>query len=115
MKSKIIKITVLASACLMALAVYSKQSDQNSEPEAGSKIVDHSDVGEASSHDASSPETAADAAVRKAYSPYTGKGPATPPENFGKSKYPSHVFFGDTHHHTANSGDAFHGRQPPDS
>ena len=106
MKSKVIKITVLTTACLLALAVYSKQSDQNPEPEAG-KVLDHSDVGEASSHDTSTPETAADAATRKAYSPYAGKGPAAPPENFGQSKYPSHVFFGDTHHHTMNSGDAF--------
>ena len=29
------------------------------------------------------------------YSPYAGR------------KYPMHVYFGDTHHHTANSGDAF--------
>ena len=34
-------------------------------------------------------------AARKAYSPYAGK------------TYPMHVYFGDTHHHTANSGDAF--------
>ena len=31
----------------------------------------------------------------KAYSPYAGR------------KYPTRVFFGDTHHHTSNSGDAF--------
>jgi hypothetical protein len=31
----------------------------------------------------------------KSYSPYAGR------------KYPTRVFFGDTHHHTANSGDAF--------
>jgi hypothetical protein len=29
------------------------------------------------------------------YSPYTGR------------RFPTHVYFGDTHHHTANSGDAF--------
>jgi hypothetical protein len=34
------------------------------------------------------------AAARKAYSPFAGK------------TYPTHVYFGDTHHHTANSGDA---------
>jgi hypothetical protein len=33
----------------------------------------------------------------KAFSPYAGR------------KYPTRVFFGDTHHHTANSGDAFMG------
>jgi hypothetical protein len=35
--------------------------------------------------------------ARKRYSPYAGK------------DYPMHVYFGDTHHHTANSGDAFMG------
>jgi hypothetical protein len=34
-------------------------------------------------------------AARKAYSPFAGK------------TYPRHVYFGDTHHHTANSGDAY--------
>jgi hypothetical protein len=41
------------------------------------------------------PETPAQVAVKKKYSPYAGR------------KYPTRVFFGDTHHHTANSGDAF--------
>ena len=41
-------------------------------------------------------DTQADAA-RKHYSPYAGR------------TYPTHVYFGDTHHHTANSGDAFMG------
>lgn len=40
-------------------------------------------------------ESAAIAAARKAYSPYAQR------------KYPMRPFFGDTHHHTANSGDAF--------
>ena len=33
--------------------------------------------------------------AKKRYSPYADR------------KYPTHVYFGDTHHHTANSGDAF--------
>jgi len=33
--------------------------------------------------------------LKKRYSPYAGR------------NYPTHVYFGDTHHHTANSGDAF--------
>ena len=41
------------------------------------------------------PETAAQVEVKKKYSPYAGR------------KFPTRVFFGDTHHHTANSGDAF--------
>jgi hypothetical protein len=35
--------------------------------------------------------------AKKHFSPYAGK------------TYPTHVYFGDTHHHTANSGDAFMG------
>jgi len=42
------------------------------------------------------PEAQAEEA-RKRYSPYAGKA------------HPTHVYFGDTHHHTANSGDAFMG------
>ncbi len=40
-------------------------------------------------------ETPAQVETKKHYSPYADR------------KYPTHVFFGDTHHHTANSGDAF--------
>ncbi len=40
-------------------------------------------------------ETAGQVTQKKKYSPYTGR------------NYPTHVYFGDTHHHTANSGDAF--------
>ena len=52
-------------------------------------------------------DTAEEIALRNRYSPYVGKGPATPPPVYPKSAHPTHVFFGDTHHHTANSGDAF--------
>ena len=48
--------------------------------------------------DASAPPPKTDAekeGARKSYSPYAGR------------SYPTHVFFGDTHNHTANSGDAF--------
>jgi hypothetical protein len=41
------------------------------------------------------PETPAQIEVKKKYSPYAGR------------KYPTRVYFGDTHNHTANSGDAF--------
>jgi hypothetical protein len=40
-------------------------------------------------------ETPAQVETKKRYSPYAGR------------KYPTRVYFGDTHHHTANSGDAF--------
>ncbi|MFX7140023.1 hypothetical protein ABTH88_19055, partial [Acinetobacter baumannii] len=41
------------------------------------------------------PETPTSTEAKKRYSPYAGR------------KYLTRVFFGDTHHHTANSGDAF--------
>jgi hypothetical protein len=43
------------------------------------------------------PETAAQVEAKKRYSPYAGR------------KFPTRVYFGDTHHHTNNSGDAFMG------
>jgi Protein of unknown function (DUF3604) len=46
---------------------------------------------------APAPTTAELEAMKKGFSPYAGR------------KYPMHVYFGDTHHHTANSGDAFMG------
>lgn len=44
---------------------------------------------------ADSATSEADAEAAKRYSPYAGR------------QYPMRVYFGDTHHHTANSGDAF--------
>jgi hypothetical protein len=41
------------------------------------------------------PDTPAGVEAKKRYSPYADR------------KYPTRVYFGDTHHHTANSGDAF--------
>jgi hypothetical protein len=47
-------------------------------------------------------------AARKAYSPYTGKGPAAVvPDQATPPPYPVRAYFGDTHNHTANSGDSF--------
>jgi len=65
-------------------------------PAAGDDVVvkgafDHAD-GDTS---AAKPETAVQVATKKKYSPYSGR------------KFPTRVFFGDTHNHTANSGDAF--------
>ena len=53
--------------------------------------VDHYD----SEDHARKPETAQQVELKKKYSPYAGR------------KFPTRVYFGDTHHHTANSGDAF--------
>jgi hypothetical protein len=60
------------------------------EPEVGAKGLVDDDYGPEAraAHGAVSP-------AAKTYSPYAGR------------KYPMHVYFGDTHHHTANSGDSF--------
>jgi hypothetical protein len=106
MQSKVLKISLLASACVLAIVTYNKNVVAQSELVSDGKVLDHSDkAGEAANH----VETEADVALKKRYSPYAGKGPAAPPPNYGKSEYPTHVFFGDTHHHTNNSGDAFMG------
>ncbi len=106
MKSKALKISFLATACVLAIVAYTKSVDAQSEQQANAKVLDHTDQdGEASGH----VESEADVALKKRYSPYAGKGPAAPPENFGKSAHPTHVFFGDTHNHTTNSGDGFMG------
>lgn len=60
---------------------------------ANTKLVDDSEVAVVDAPNAN----AQNDALRKKYSPYAGK------------TYPMHVYFGDTHHHTANSGDAFMG------
>ena len=106
MESTNMKMSALAIACLIGLGACAKKAEAPvaAEPAVTQDIVD-SEGNEPA--EAAAPETAADAAVRKAYSPYTGKGPAAAPPNFGKSERPTHVFFGDTHHHTMNSGDAF--------
>jgi hypothetical protein len=78
----IFAVLMLASACAGPAA----------KPSAPAPSSDHTDH-------AASPQTAVSAAeaerMRQHYSPYAGR------------KYPTHVYFGDTHHHTANSGDAF--------
>jgi len=56
------------------------------------KLVDEAHAGEGAASGALEVTEA-----MKAFSPYAGR------------KYPTRVFFGDTHHHTSNSGDAFMG------
>ena len=106
MQVTMIRQALLTSACVLALAACSKQAEA---PVAGEPVVTRGiadSEGDESAHGAAS-ESAADAAIRKAYSPYAGKGPAAAPEKYARSEHPMHAFFGDTHHHTANSGDAF--------
>jgi hypothetical protein len=99
------KMNVLGVACALALATQPQSGHAQAEQPAGGKVVDHSEVDTAQAHAL----TEADIALRNRYSPYVGKGPATPPPIYPKSAHPTHVFFGDTHMHTANSGDAFMG------
>jgi hypothetical protein len=93
----------LGAACALALAAQSQPGYTEPEASAGGKVLDHSDGDAALSHT----QSAEDIALRNRYSPYIGKGPATPPPVYPKTVHPTHVFFGDTHHHTSNSGDAF--------
>jgi hypothetical protein len=106
MQSKALNISALTIACLISLAACSKKVEAPPEQakESDGKVLDHSDkAGEAATH----VETEADVALKKRYSPYAGKGPAAPLPVYPKTAYPTHAFFGDTHHHTNNSGDAF--------
>ena len=97
------KLSVLGIACALVLAAQSQPGHAQAEQPADGKVMDHSDADTAESH----AQTEADIALRNRYSPYIGKGPATPPPVYPKTAHPTHVFFGDTHHHTSNSGDAF--------
>jgi hypothetical protein len=94
-----IALGTLAAALATALVVLAQTPTQKP-PAAGvddSVVVkgafDHAD----GDHSARKAETPAQVEVKKKYSPYSGR------------KFPTRVFFGDTHHHTANSGDAFMG------
>ena len=89
----------LATVLLAALAVAAQTPTTRSpaavrtdEPEVGVKGLIDDD------YHAQTPKPGRPAAERsKGYSPYAGR------------KYPTRVYFGDTHHHTLNSGDAFAG------
>ena len=91
----IFKSLSACAALLLSLVLNSAATAQTAEE---SEVVtkgafDHADG------DTSAPraETPAQVEVKKKYSPYAGR------------KFPTRVFFGDTHNHTANSGDAFMG------
>jgi hypothetical protein len=93
-------VTVSASAVLVAALVVANRAPAQSPFTAGASeevvikgAVDHYD-GEDHSR---KPETPAQVEVKKKYSPYAGR------------KFPTRVYFGDTHNHTNNSGDAFMG------
>lgn len=105
MQTKILKVTALTSACILGIAAYIGNVGAQPEQEAAAKVLDHSDGDAVAVH----VESEADIALKKRYSPYAGKGPAVAPPKFSASARPEHVFFGDTHNHTTNSGDGFMG------
>ena len=90
-----LRLTSAAAAILLALGAGAQAPAPGSavgEPEVAAKGLADDPYG--SANRAKGGEVAP---TSKGYSPYAGR------------KYPTRVFFGDTHHHTANSGDAFAG------
>jgi hypothetical protein len=96
-RSKLSRTPVAFAVLPLALACADGAIAQNAAAAAASDdvvvkgAVDHYD-GE--DHERK-PETPAQTELKKKYSPYSGR------------KFPTRPFFGDTHNHTANSGDAF--------
>ncbi|MFQ6538628.1 MULTISPECIES: DUF3604 domain-containing protein [Aphanothece] len=87
-------ITLALGATLAGAAALAVSGPQAEEAIPVRGLVDHTDTLDG----APGAGTAAGQGARaKPYSPYAGR------------TYPTRVFFGDTHHHTANSGDAFMG------
>jgi hypothetical protein len=86
--------TALALAVWALAATLGSASAQPSAP-SDDVIVKGAFDNDDNANAAGKPQTPAQVEVKKKYSPNTGR------------KYPTHVYFGDTHHHTANSGDAF--------
>ncbi len=84
---------------LFAIACGSESPERQAPPEpedvADVAAKDAFDASETIPAPAARETTAAEEEARLNFSPYAGK------------KYPTRVYFGDTHHHTANSGDAF--------
>jgi hypothetical protein len=94
-KRKILIVHVIGAAVAMATGAFAQtqtQSPAGEEADVTVKGLTDDPYGEANR--ASGREASPTA---KKFSPYAGR------------KYPTRVFFGDTHHHTANSGDAFMG------
>jgi hypothetical protein len=88
-----VAVVLLGAFTYMSVQAQQQPGRQEESAAAAKGLIDHYD-GEDHSRPA---ETPAQVEVKKRYSPYAGR------------KYPTRVFFGDTHHHTANSGDAFMG------
>ncbi len=89
-----------AAGQLLATVALAFLSTSCSPGPAGDRAVDSVAVhgafeGAGDHEDGGVPDSAAEAAAKARYSPYAGRA------------YPTRVYFGDTHLHTANSGDAF--------
>jgi hypothetical protein len=93
---RITQLSILAAAMLLALGGRAEappsQPAPAGEAEVAAKGAFEDPYGEADRAQGGEPAPQA-----RGYSPYAGR------------KYPTRVFFGDTHHHTANSGDGFAG------
>ena len=89
------QLTLLAALC--GFASQAAAADKPAPTATGDDPVvkDAFDPGE--NADASSQKTDGSEEARKSFSPYAGR------------KFPTRAYFGDTHNHTANSGDAFMG------
>jgi hypothetical protein len=81
---------LLLSLGITPLAAFAQQP-----PVADDEVVVKGAFDDYDKHGADKPRSAAEVARGKGYSPYAGR------------KYPTRVYFGDTHNHTMNSGDAF--------
>ncbi|MGA8053027.1 MAG: DUF3604 domain-containing protein, partial [Burkholderiales bacterium] len=94
------RFAVLAALVLAALVVPNQAPAQKPAAQAPAAEDDVTvkgafDADDVAGSTARKAETPAQVETKKRYSPYAGR------------KYPTRVYFGDTHHHTANSGDAF--------
>src|SRR5271157_2020945 len=91
---------VLAVAIVLALAFASgfsspKASQAQSESSGQEGVAAKGAFQADEESETQAPQPGATGNWNRDYSPYANR------------KYPTHVYFGDTHHHTANSGDAF--------
>ena len=92
MKTKL----ALLFAAFCGVCIRAHAAESPAKPPAGENDIVVKDVFDVDDKDeASAKKAEGNDEVRKRYSPYAGK------------TYPTHAYFGDTHHHTANSADAF--------
>ena len=92
-----IAAALLVAACGGTDSTSGSQSGASAGPDESADIVIKGafDADDGASRAEAPPSTAQVEEMKKNFSPYAGR------------KHPTHVYFGDTHNHTANSGDAF--------